>query len=116
MAFPSFVRHHLVTTAGAVVACAEFADIVNVPRTFLSLTVLHSTHGEVLVPEADAGVAILESVSVVLVAVLLVVSVTVMTKVWFPNDHEVESKVNIPLLRFVVLLAQHPVELSKVPW
>ena len=54
--------------------------------------------------------------SVVLVAVLLVVSVTVMTKVWFPNDHEVESKVNIPLLRFVVLLAQHPVELSKVPW
>ncbi len=81
MAFPSFVRHHLVTAAGAVVACAEFAEIVNVPRTFLLLMVLHAIPGEVLVPEADAGVAILESVRVVLVVVLFVVSVIVITKV-----------------------------------
>ena len=81
MAFPSFVRHHLETTAGAVVACAEFAEIVNVPRTLLSFGVLHAIPGDVLVPDADAGVAIFESVSVVLVVVLLVVSVIVMMKV-----------------------------------
>ena len=77
----SFVRHHLETTAGDVVACAELAEIVNVPLTFISLRVLHATPGEVLVPDAEAGVVTLESVRVVLVAVLLVVSVIVRTKV-----------------------------------
>ncbi len=50
-----------------------------------------------------------------MVAVLFVVSLMVRTNEWFPNDHEVESNVNIPLVRFVELLVQHPVELSKVP-
>ena len=50
-----------------------------------------------------------------MVAVLFVVSLMVRTNVWSPNDHEVESNVNIPLVRFVELLVQHPVELSKVP-
>ena len=49
-------------------------------------------------PEAAAGVASFDSVSVVLVAVLFVVSVMVMTNVCVPNDHVVESKVNIAFM------------------
>jgi hypothetical protein len=109
------VRHHLLIIVGAVVAWAEFAEIVNTPRTFESLRVLHAIPGDVLVPEATAGEAILVNVRVALVAVLFVESLMVRTNVWSPNDHEVESNVNIPLVRFVELLVQHPVELSKVP-
>ena len=76
---------------------------------------LHAIPGDVLEPDADEGVAIFESVSVVLVAVLFVVSVMVMTKVCNPDVHVVESKENIALVRFLLLLLQHPVVLSKVP-
>ena len=76
---------------------------------------LHAIPGVTLVPTATAGVASFESVSVVLVAVLFVVSVMVMTNVCVPNDHVVESNENIALVRFSLLLLQHPVVLSKVP-
>ena len=48
-------------------------------------------------------------------AVLFVVSVIVITKVCIPDAHVVESKENIALVRFLLLLLQHPVVLSKVP-
>ena len=79
------------------------------------LRVFHEIPGARLVPEAAAGVASFDSVSVVLVAVLFVVSVTVMMKVCVPDVHVVESKVKIAFARLLLLLLQHPVVLSKVP-
>ena len=109
------MRHHLVIADGDEVACVEFAEIIKTPATLLLLRVLHAIPGVRLVPAAAAGVVSFESVSVVLVAVLFVVSVIVITKVCNPDAHVVESKENIALVRFLLLLLQHPVVLSKVP-
>ena len=98
-ALPSLVRHHLVTAEGDEVACAEFAEIIKTPATVMLLRVFHAIPGVMLVPTAAAGVASFDSVSVVLVAVLFVVSVTVMTKVCVPDVHVVESKVKIAFAR-----------------
>ena len=103
---PSRVRHHFLMVDVSVGTLVAFAEMLNAPSTLPLLGVFQATDG---VPRCTL------SVSVVLVVVLFVVSVMVMTNVCVPNDHVVESNENIALVRFLLLLLQHPVVLSKVP-
>ena len=104
MAFPSFVRHHLVTTAVPLGAADETALIVNTPDFIVLLVVAQVTVGPVLV---------LFTVNVLLVAVRADESVTVNTKVCDPSAHVVESKTIDPEV-IPVLFIQHPVSGLKV--
>ena len=101
---PSFVRHHLVTTAVPLGAADETALIVNTPDFVVSLVVAQVTAGPVLV---------LFTVNVLLVAVRRDESVTVNTKVCDPSVHVVESKTIDPEV-MPVLFVQHPVSALKV--
>ena len=104
MAFPSFVRHHLVTTAVPLGAADETALIVKTPDCVVLLVVAQVTVGAVLV---------LFTVNVLLVAVRVDESVTVNTNVCVPSAHAVESKFIDPV-RMPLLLVQHPVSELKV--
>ena len=104
MVFPSFVRHHLVTTAVPLGAADETALIVKTPDCVVLLVVAQVTVGAVLV---------LFTVNVLLVAVRVDESVTVNTKVCEPSAHVVESKIIDPVV-IPALLVQHPVSELKV--
>ena len=104
MAFPSFVRHHLVTTAVPLGAADETALIVKTPDCVVLLVVAQVTVGAVLV---------LFTVNVLLVAVRADESVTVNTNVCDPFAHVVESNLKLP--EVMLLYVQHPVSGLKVP-